>query len=157
MNTKLIKLWAAMPLALMPNAAMAASNGISFSSTVTHSCTINVTQSGTLDTRNNYTRLTSRSGPGIPGRATVVATGNTFVLSVDAPTAFDSQPAADTTPETFRAWHRSNGATSYGTTRNPRTLNDGTSNIRIHMDARKSSGDIFEAGNYSATVVLRCE
>lgn len=136
---------------------LAHAEDVDFNSSVTSSCTITVTRGGTLDPRSNFRRLTSRSGPGTPGRATVFTTGSGFTASVDAPSSFDSKPAADTTPETFRAWHRSRGATSYNTTQAPQTLNAGTNNIRVHMDARKSGTDVFEAGNYSASVVLRCE
>ncbi len=147
----------AVAVCLLPLRAGAVTGDIPFNSIVTHTCTIVVTRDGILDPRNNFTRLTSRSGPGRPGRANVTATGNGFTVSVDAPVAFDSEPAADITGETFRAWHRANGATSYGITQNPEPLNRGLSRIRVHMDARKSGADVFEAGNYSATVVLRCE
>jgi hypothetical protein len=144
---------------LVPLSASAANQDIQFDGSVTHTCAITVTQSGTLDPRNNFTRLTSRSGPGIPGRANVVASGSGFTLSVDPSTSFDTEPAADTSPETFRAWHRSNGATFYTATQAPAAINAGNNRVRIHMDARKinGSGNVFEAGNYSATVILRCE
>ena len=142
---------------LYASAAMA--QNMQFNGNVSDTCSVIVTQSGTLDPRSNFTRLTSRSGPGTPGRANVTATGSGFTVSVDAPTAFDVEPAADTSPETFRAWHRSNGATNYGITRQPRAINVGLSRVRVHMDARKAngSGDVFQAGNYTATVILRCE
>ena len=138
----------------------AASANVFFGGNVTTTCTVVVTRNGTLDPRGaNYTRLTSRSGPGTPGRANVTTTGPGFTVSVDPPSAFNTQPAADTSPETFRAWHRSNGATVYGTTQVPMPLNTGLSRIRVHMDARKigGSGDTFSSGNYSASVTLRCE
>jgi len=146
-------------LALFPLPADAANQGVPFGLNLTHTCSITVTRGGTLDPRSNFTRLTSRSGPGTPGRADVVTTGNGFTVSVDAPTSFDSEPAEDTSSETFRAWHRSRGATSYNNTQAPQPINAGTNRIRIHMDARKinGSGDVFEAGDYSATVILRCE
>lgn len=144
-------------VAMLPLQANATTSGAQFISVVSDSCSINVTQNGTLDPRSNFRRLTSRSGPGIPGRAIITTTAGSFVASVDAPTAFNTKPAADTEPETFRAWHRSNGATSYSNTQGDETLNIGTNNIRIHMDARKLPGQKFEAGLYQATVVLRCE
>jgi len=145
--------------ALFPTIAFAANQAVPFATTVTHTCSITVTRGGTLDPRSDFTRLTSRSGPGTPGRADVVASGNGFTVSVDPPTSFDSEPTADTTSETFRAWHRSRGATSYNNTQQPQSINAGNNRVRIHMDARKvnGSGNVFEAGNYSATVVLRCE
>ncbi|MEM7215162.1 MAG: hypothetical protein AAF423_06420 [Pseudomonadota bacterium] len=129
---------------------------IPFGGTAQDTCIITVTQAGTLVARNNDRRLTSR-GPGTPGRAQVSASGTGLTLSVDVPTAFDTEPAGDTTPENFRAWHRSNGATVYGITQAPEPLNAGVNNVRIHMDARKTGGNVFQAGSYSATVVLRCE
>ncbi len=137
----------------------AATRAIQFDLNVLHTCSIALTQNGILDPRPGYTRLTSRSGPGAPGRADVIASGQGFTVSVDAPSDFDSKPAGDTSPNTFRAWHRSFGATNYAVTQLPETINAGTNSIRIHMDANKisGSGDVFEAGNYTATVVLRCE
>lgn len=158
MNRSILKvLFAAGMLSSIPLQVHATTAGAVFVSTVSESCSIVVTQSGTLDPRSNFTRLTSRSGPGIPGRATVTTTAGGFVASVDAPTAFNTKPASDTTPETFRAWHRSNGATFYTATQGDVTLNPGVNNLRVHMDARKSGGDVFESGFYQATVVLRCE
>ena len=159
MRTESIRIIGAVLLVFSPAKAFASNEVMEFNLNLTHTCSIVVTQGGTLDPRSNFTRLTSRSGPGTPGRADVVATGSGFTVSVDAPTAFDSKPAEDVSANRFRAWHRSYGATSYGITQNPESINAGTSRVRIHMDARKfnGSGDVFEAGNYSATTILRCE
>lgn len=138
-----------------PN-AFAVTDDVPFNATVGHTCTINVTQDGTIAPNANFRRLRS-FGPGTPGRADVTASGGGFSVSVDAPTAFNTEPAADVTTETFRAWHRSNGATVYGNSQTPVGINAGLNRIRVHMDARKGAGNVFEAGNYSATVVLRCE
>ncbi|MFK7903019.1 MAG: hypothetical protein AB8B49_09295 [Nitratireductor sp.] len=137
--------------------AQALAQGVDFEGNVKHTCSINVTRDGLLDPTNGYQRLTSRSGPGIPGVAKVVASGNGFSLSVQAPTLFSSKPSSDTSSETFRAWHRSHGASYYAATQQPQTIAHGTSTIRVHMDARKTGADVFEVGNYSATVILRCE
>ena len=140
------RFWAISILAagMVSNHSSAVSQDVLFNGTVTHTCSITVTQDGTLDPRSDFTRLTSRSGPGIPGRADVTATGNTFMVSVEAPTAFNSKPAIDTTPETFRAWHRSNGATYYTATQTPMPINVDLSRVRVHMDARRSGSDVFE-------------
>lgn len=122
------------------------------------SCTIVVGQVGKLHSVANLKRLTSRFGQGVPGIANITTSENNLAVSVQEPISFDLEPAGDlTSPETFRAWHRSTGATVYGLTRNPRPINEGLSTILIHLDARKTAGGTFAGGNYSATVVLRCE
>ncbi len=140
-----------------PTASVAASSDVQFDGTVTHSCAIVVDANGTLGVRPDFRVLNSAFADGAPGRATVTSTGNTFTISVDNPSAFDAQPPEDTQPNTFFATYRVTGATNIARTDTPQTLNHGTNTVRVHLRVRKPVGEVFEAGDYSATVVLRCE
>ncbi|MEM8539592.1 MAG: hypothetical protein AAGF25_01435 [Pseudomonadota bacterium] len=129
-----------------------------FNSTVLSTCGIVVTRDGELAPRQNARILTSGGAGAQHGLATVTANSNLFQLHVDQPTDFDVRPAADTAPEQdFRARIRSNGATTFGWTRNSQDLNAGSHNVRIQFRARKAPGVSFANGFYSATVVIRCE
>ncbi len=156
MNRKMIFLFAAMTVAAPINSAPAAD--VEFGGVVNATCAIVVTQDGILAARQNARVLTSGGRGARHGRATVTATSSNFRLFVDQPTAFDTKPAADVTPEQdFRARIRSTGATQFRWTRNSQALNAGASNVRIQFRARKAPGVSFANGNYSATVVIRCE
>ncbi len=155
----LVKLAGAAALVLLPVQANAVTGDVPFNGSVTHTCTITVNSSGTLGVSTDFQSLDSEEVGGAAGTATIVATGNGFDISADAPTSFDTKPVADTTSNTFAANYATTGATSIGQTSgtNVNDLNHGTTNVTVHMSADKSGADVFEAGAYSATVVLRCE
>lgn len=147
----------------VPMQANAVTGNVPFNGTVTHTCTITVNTGGTLVSDAGFQNLASNIGAGVNGDADITATGNTFNVSIDAPAAFDSQPASDTTGESFNASYSTSGATSVtgsaagGANSGTNTLNMGTTNVDIDLVASKSGADVFEAGAYQATVVLRCE
>ena len=144
-------------LLVSAQSATAATGDIPFNGAVTGTCTINVQNGGALGVRNDLRVLNSANFGGSPGRADVVATLNTLQISVDQPTAFDSQPVDDTAPNDFLATYRVTGATNIARTANPASLSAGTNRVRVHLRVRKGPGETFAAGNYAATVVLRCE
>ncbi|MDZ7824556.1 MAG: hypothetical protein U5K75_11330 [Ahrensia sp.] len=138
----------------------AQASDVEFNSNVNTTCSINVTRNGTLRTATNARILTSSGAGagGVHGTASVTATSNNFRLYVDQPTGFTSRPAADTEPDQLlRARMRSSGATTFGFTTNNRPLNSGISNVTVEFYARKAAGKSFADGNYTATVVIRCE
>lgn len=143
--------------ALAPVQASAVTGNIPFNGTVTHTCTITVGPAGALAADASFQTLSSSIGSGSAGTASIVATGNGFNISVDAPTL--SKPAADTTSETLASSYSTSGATSVsGADTDPaNNLSNGTTNVSINMSATKSGSDVFEAGAYTGTVVLRCE
>jgi len=144
-------------LFIVAGSAMATAGNVQFVGKVSHTCSITVDQNGTLGVRSDFTRMNSRKWGGTSGHATITASASGLTASVDDPASFSIEPAADTTPEIFRARHAGSGATSYGRTRWAKSLNIGVTNVVVDLVVRKSGSDIFEAGDYQATVVLRCE
>lgn len=145
-------------LALAPINAHAVTGNVIFNGTVTHTCTITVGgTAGSLDVDSGFQTLSSSIGSGSAGTATVVATGNGFDISVDTPSL--SKPAEDTSSETLSASYSTTGASSVSGTdaSAANDLNNGTTNVSVNMQAAKSGSDVFEAGAYTGTVVLRCE
>lgn len=135
-----------------------ATGDIQYDATVADYCAITVDQNGVLGPRPDLRVLNSRvANGGSPGRATVVTSASGYTLSTDTPAAFTAEPVADTTPETFTSLFRSVGATTIAETDVPTSLNAGSHTVRVTLIARKSPGDIFVSGTYSAVVVLRCE
>ena len=159
----LLKVAAAVAFVVVPMQASAVTADIPFNGTVTHTCTINVTGGGIMVADAGFQNLSSLGAGGNAGTAEVVATGNGFDVSIDVPTAFSSEPAADLTGETFAASYTTTGATSVtgsatgGNNSGAENLNNGTTNVAVDLTASKAGADVFEAGAYDAVVVLRCE
>ena len=160
---QLLKTAAVAAFVLVPFQAHAVTDNVIFNGTVTHTCTIAVNSGGTMVADGGFQNLGSTIGAGVAGDATISATGNTFQVSIDTPNSFDTQPAADTTGETFTGSFVATGATSAsgaaagGANSGGSTLNAGNTDVSVDLVAAKSGTDVFEAGAYQATVVLRCE
>jgi hypothetical protein len=153
----LVKIAVAASFAVLPAQAFAATGNVQFNATVTHTCVITVGSAGTLTASTDFTTLGSTQAGGSAGTATVAASGNGFKISVDAPSL--SKPATDTTSETLTSAYSASGATSTSGT-NASAANNlahGTTNVSVNMTAVKSGSNVFEAGTYTGTVVLRCE
>lgn len=145
-------------LLAVPAAAKAAAGDIPFTGGVTSSCLIAVQSGGNLGVSSNLRILASGQPGGTLGLATLTAVGTGFTVSVDQPAGFDSAPGDDTAPTTFLARYRTTGATSVpGLTTAPNAVNPGITTVRVHLRASKSGQNTFAAGDYTATVVLRCE
>lgn len=145
-------------VAVMPLQANAATGNIPFSGGVANTCIVTVGSSGTLATSADYTVLGSEEAGGVAGTATLLTTGAGFELSADAPTSFTTTAATGNNNVSFEANYSSTGANTIAQTdgSTPTALNRGSSSVTINMSGTKSSGS-FEAGTYSAVVVLRCE
>lgn len=152
-----VKFAVAASLALVPAQAFAITGDVQFNGTVTHTCTINVNNAGALGVSTDFKTLGSNQAGGAAGTATIAASGNGFDISVDAPTL--SKPATDTTAESLSSSYTTTGATSVSGTNSDgsKNLANGTTNVSVNMTAVKSGSDVFEAGSYTGTVVLRCE
>jgi len=161
----LLKIAAAAAFVAVPMQASAVTGDVPFNGTVTHTCVINVNGGGTMVADASFQTLTSTAGVGAAaGTADIVATGNGFDVSIDVPSSFSTEPTADTTAETFNGAFSTTGATSVtgsaagGANSGTGTdLNNGTTNVSVNLTATKAGTDVFEAGAYAATVVLRCE
>lgn len=137
------------------NAAQA--EDIPFTATVTSTCTIVIQRDGRLTLTNGDTILRSNTGGG-NARVNVFTNVSGFEVTVDNPTGFDLEPAADVaSPETFETTMRGRRNTVFGWTSGPETLNQGQTRLRIRMIIRKSGGATFAGGDYRAIAPLRCE
>lgn len=136
-------------------------------------CIVEVINAGTLAPRLNFRRLSSKEAGGSAGMAIVTSrkfgagsgAGARFRVSLDEPTSFDSAPVGGNDNVVFRTRFSgtsiSNGR-NFGERRGTRSvglprLGTTITQIDAHLIARKTGGNIFEAGDYSATAVLRCE
>lgn len=154
---RIVKMAAAAAVAFVPAQAFAATGNVIFNGTVTHTCTITVGAPGGLGVSGDFQTLSSSISGGAAGSATIAATGNGFEISVDAPTL--TKPTADTTSETLTSSYSTSGATSVSGSDSSAAngLNHGNTSVTVNMSAVKGGSDVFEAGTYTGTVVLRCE
>ena len=138
-------------LAILPTNVLAQNNK--------HSCTIIVDNTpGTMRQNANTTILASTQAGGQAARAQIIATNSSYRASIDAPTGFSVFPNNGNNNTEFSASFSSTGATQFLSSPSDveRKIKKGTSNISVHMSAKRFSGS-FPAGNYAATVTLRCE
>ena len=124
-----------------------------------HSCTIIVDNTPGLMRQNaDTTILASTQAGGQSARAQIIATRSSYRASIDAPSGFSFFPNQGNNNTEFSASFSSSGATQFLSTPDnvERKIKKGTSDIKVHMSARRLNGS-FPAGNYAATVTLRCE
>jgi hypothetical protein len=141
---------------LAPVQAFAVTNNVIFNGTVNNTCAITIVDAGILATNVGQTQLSSTNAGGQAGTATLATTSTAYSVTVNAPTAFDTQPATAGV-STFAASYGTTGATVLAagqTTLKP--LSVGTTTVAINMTATKATG-AYPTGTYAATVVLRCE
>ncbi len=102
--------------------------------------------------------LSSQQAGGMAARATITATNGRYRTSVDAPSGFIEFPNGGNNNTEFSASFSSNGATNFLSVPAgvEQKVKRGTSNIEIHMEARRLNG-AFPSGRYTAEVTLRCE
>lgn len=116
-----------------------------------------VQRDGRLTMTDGDTILRSNTGGG-NARVNVFTNVSGFELSVDSPTGFDQEPAADVpSPETFQTEVRGRRDTRFNWTTGPAVLNTGETRARVRMIIRKTGSDTFAAGDYRAYATLRCE
>ncbi len=141
---------------LSPAQAFALTGNVIFNGDVNNTCAITIVDAGILASNVGQTQLSSTSAGGQAGTATLAVTSAAYSVAVNAPTAFDTQPATAGT-STFAASYGTTGATVLAagqTTLKPLAV--GTTNVSVNMTATKASGS-YPTGTYAATVVLRCE
>lgn len=139
-------------------ASPALGEDIPFSHTISDFCSIQIVDNGVLAPSPDLRRLRSRvADGGSPARLTVQASSADFTLSINPPAGFASEPAENTSPQTFNALMRSTGASVFSETTMPQLLTPGFSTVRVVLIAQKTPGNVFPAGNYSAIVPVLCE
>ncbi|MFP1633224.1 hypothetical protein ACLB6G_15950 [Zhengella sp. ZM62] len=142
---------------IAPVQAYSATGNIPFNGSVTDTCVITVGSAGTIMPNTAYTVLSSKEAGGAAGTATILATGNGYSVSADAPSAWSAAPAS-TPATTFAAEYDLSGANSAtNVSGNTQTaISHGSTSVNIDLTASLPSGT-YESGTYAATVVLRCE
>jgi hypothetical protein len=102
--------------------------------------------------------LSSASYGGRAGQAEVFASGDSYMLTMDAPLGFSLAPSGANDSVAMKASYSGFGATSFSATPGniPVRLKAGLTTISADLVARKISG-LFPAGPYRAELMLRCE
>ncbi len=122
------------------------------------SCQIIVNQNGNMVQNVGATKLSSLINPGMPGLADVVTTNGSYYVSVDRPSGFAISPSGGNDDVEFSTQFTGHGVTNFALTPGDSRvkLKRGLTNVELHLEAKKLRGS-FKAGNYRATVILRCE
>lgn len=138
-------------------AASAATTGnVLFNGTITATCTVTINSNGTMTVSSNLQSLSSHNAGGSAGSAQVDTTGGVS-LSVD-PVTTTTVPASDVTATTWTPTFATSGAQTIAETGTATALTvPGTSTVAVNLSGTKSGTNRFSAGNYQATVTLRCE
>ncbi len=141
---------------LAPVQANAVTANIPFNGNIADTCAITVVSSGTITPNATYSQLSSNNPGGAAGAATIMATGTGWDVSADAPAAFSTEPVV--TASTFAATYDLSGANTASNVPGATTtaLNNGLTNVSVDLTATHPTGS-YQAGTYTATVVLRCE
>lgn len=140
------------------SAARAVDGLVPFNGTILAACVLTVGTPGVLVANGTYTELSSSAGGGLGGIITVLTTGASFKVSALAPSAFTLAPATGNDNVSFAAAYSGSGATTMPNTpgATQTSLGLGVTNVVVNLSATKASGN-FVAGNYTATVTVRCE
>jgi len=150
---------AAFALLAFPLSVHAATTGALFSGAILSTCILVAGTPGIITANADYTAMSSHNGGGSASFVTATATGSSFDITTEAPSAFTLAPAGANTGTTFSSSYALSGATTAsevdGAT--PGGLNVGISTVTVHMAATKSA-DAFPASlTYTAIVTVRCE
>lgn len=121
-------------------------------------CAVIVGSDGQLAPSPEADKLSSTSYGGRAGQAEVVASNNSYALSIDAPLGFSLAPSGANDSLVMTASFSGFGATSFSATPGnvPVRLKQGSTTLSINLEATKTSS-LFPAGQYRAEIVLRCE
>lgn len=142
---------------LAPVQSFAASGDVPFEGTIVDTCVITVGSGGTITPNSAYNVLSSKEAGGSSGRAALLVTGDSYSVTAEAPTAWSVAPASASSA-TFAAEYDLAGANTASNVAGATAtqLANGTTNVNVDLTATLPSG-AYEAGNYRAVVVLRCE
>src|SRR5690606_16174623 len=130
--------------------------GLLFDATVDAGCTHSVNSNGTMVASSDLQTLSSKLAGGSPASLTLSTTGGVD-LSLDPVTAVTA-PAGTVTTTTWTPTYSTSGAHTIAETGGTTSLTSpGTSTVSVDLVGAKSGSDRFAAGNYQATVTVRCE
>jgi hypothetical protein len=121
-------------------------------------CQIIVIQNGSMVQNVGSTKLSSLINPGKPGMVDVTTSNGSYYLSVDRPSGFSIAPSGGSDDVEFSTQFTGHGVTNFAMSPGDSRvkLKNGLTNVELHLEAKKLRGS-FKAGNYRATVILRCE
>ncbi|QPC90890.1 hypothetical protein [Mesorhizobium sp. INR15] len=140
----------------MGQTASATTQNVIFNGVITATCTLVVVTSGTMTASPDLQSLSSHNSGGLPGTVTLTTTGGVS-LSVD-PVTTVTAPAADATATTWAPTYSSTGAHTIAETGSTTSLSaPGGSLVSVNLAGTKGGSNRFAAGNYQATVTVRCE
>lgn len=141
---------------LLAQPVAASTQNVIFNGTVAPTCTLTVNSNGTMTVSTSLQSLSSQNVGGSPGTVSLSTTGGVD-LSVDAVTGV-TRPNEDTTPTTWTPSFSASGSHSIAlTTASTELVAPGNSTVTVHLAGVKGGTDRFAAGDYEATVTVRCE
>lgn len=142
--------------AAIPFSALAATGNVIFNGTIAATCTLTVNTNGTMTVSADLQSLSSQNPGGAPGTVTLSTTGG-VTLSVD-PVTTTTVPVDDLTATTWTPTYASSGAHNIAETGGSSSLTTpGSSTVTVNLAGTKGGSNRFSAGNYQATVTVRCE
>lgn len=143
-------------LGLSSASAFAATGPVTFTGTVTATCTLLVNSNGTMSPSPDLRTVSSKHSGAIGASIGLTSTGN-VTLKVD-PVSTATIPAADTTPTTWKPSYSLAGVQNIANTENATLITvPGTGIVTVHLEGTKGVSDSFVPGVYSAVVTVRCE
>lgn len=151
------KPWTILLLGLpIAGTAAAETRDVLFSANVAAVCTLTVNSNGTMVAAADLQTLSSKLVGGSPASLTLSTTGGVD-LSLD-PVTVVTVPAGDVSATSWTPTYSATGAHAIAEKAGATALAaPGTSTLSIHLVGAKGGSDRFSAGNYEATVTVRCE
>lgn len=143
-------------LGLNCSASAQTTQDVIFNATVAAICTLTVNSNGTMAASADLQTLSSKIGAGSPASLSLSTTGD-VELSLDPVTVVNAPPS-DVTATSWTPTYTASGAHSIAETSVTTNLAaSGASTVSVHLVGTKSGSNRFSAGNYQATVTVRCE
>jgi hypothetical protein len=127
------------------------------------SCTIEIVSSGEMKSNPSINQLSSKTAGASAAQVrlkpasllcAVLSLLDCWGVRVDAPAGFGTAPSGGGTGVTFASSYVLGGVEYPGTVETP--MPNGTHVVAVHLAAQRAAG-VFPAGDYEATVTVRCE
>ena len=135
-------------------ASPALAANVNFTGQVKGTCTLTVDQQGQLGVNADLTQLSSLGTGGQVGQVSAVTSTDLFKISIQAPTAWTSQPATYTETSAFEA---KLADTAGNKSTRSLDLPQGNSTTDVELKATTPANTVFAVGDYAATVVVTCD
>lgn len=123
-----------------------------------HQCLILIIEPGTLAPNPILSQLSSKASGGQPGSSLAYASTGQYEISIDATSAFISAPQGGDDGTTFVSTYSGSGATVFSEQPGNEEvkLKRGITSIKADLVVDRV-GSPFPAGDYQASLTLRCE